>query len=281
VQSRLAQVGCQPPAHTASTPPRRPRPRTAPWFYGALVALAFAPGCAARATHVERGERYRAGSPRFDAYFADVHASHHDVDAAAERRRRARARLARSLGLDADASTSRLTRSVHEKSEALARKGVRLRVGEGGATAVGGPEEPSPVVQNLSSCVHAEAETVEWSSRARQRAHALRSRGQGLEPHLNELPWSRRDEGRRELRAADHDLSRQSERARSMGAESERFLASLRDATDEPKAHAKPHSKAHPKASPAHHPASKPPPPSAHPPAPKPPPAPGQDDFNP
>lgn len=249
-----------------------------------MAALSLTLGCSSSAhrTRVERGERYQSGSARFDAYFADVHASHRDVDAAAERRRRARARLARSLGLDADAGEGSIARSVRERSERLSHKGVRLHVSQNGANSQGGGEGAAPLVQNLSSCVRAEADTVEWSGRARHRADDLRRRGRGLEPHVDELPRTRRTEGRRELGAADRDLYRQSERARSMGSDSEHFIESLRRAAEgskhSPKASPKTPAKGHSKGD-KHRPPT-PDAPETDSPAPAP--APGQpDDFNP
>jgi hypothetical protein len=242
----------------------------------ALVSLVSLAGCAARPTHVERGERYHPGSPRFDAFFADVHASHRDGAAAAERRRHGRARLARSLGLQADASEASLTRSVRERSERLARKGVHLQISESGATAQGGDGSGAQLAQSLSACVRTESETVDWSARARHRAEELRSRGHNLENHVDDLPRSRRSEGRRELQAADHDLRRQSERARSMGADSEHFLGSLRQAAHPtrhaPHAHGKGHGKQHP--GPNQGPAPARPPPADAPPT-------SPDDFDP
>ncbi|HEU4411601.1 MAG TPA: hypothetical protein VFS43_40530 [Polyangiaceae bacterium] len=245
MQSRLAPAGHPP----AARPAGGPRPRPPVWALAALAALCLTLGCAttSRRTHVERGERYRSGSARFDAYFADVHASRRDLDAAAERRRRARARLARSLGLDPDAGEGSIARSMRERSERLAHKGIHLHVGRNGASSQGGAEGASPLVQNLSSCVRTEADTVEWSGRARHRADDLRRRGRGLEPHVDELPRTRRSETRHELRAADHDLYRQSERARSMGTDSEHFIESLRQAAEDPKRTHKTRTKAPPK----------------------------------
>jgi hypothetical protein len=231
VQSRLAHQRRRPDA-----PSRRPRrPSARAWACAALVALSSAAGCAHRnAAGARGGERYRAGSPRFDAYVADVRASRRDVDAAAERRHRARGRLAHGLGLGPDASPSMIARALRERAERWRRRGLDVRVDPTGATARGG--NGGPVVQSLSSCARTEGDTIGWAGRARRRADDLRARGDDLERHLDDLPAARRPEGRRELRAADQDLRRQADLVTSMERESEDFLATLQEAAQGPPA---------------------------------------------
>jgi hypothetical protein len=97
-----------------------------------LVVLALTCGCSAFApkgpTEVARGEYYSSGRPDFDAFFLSLHEKQVELLAAPSEPRAARDRLASSVGLAAEASDDALRRRMTQEMQALAARGLRLRL---------------------------------------------------------------------------------------------------------------------------------------------------------
>lgn len=119
------------------------------WLFAVVLTSACSAFAPKGPTEVARGEYYSSGRPEFDGFFLSLHEKQVELLAAPHEPRTAREHLASSVGLTADASDEVLRRRLNEELQALAARGLRLRL-----------EVPAPTSSPGSATLFASETTI-------------------------------------------------------------------------------------------------------------------------
>ncbi|MFW5739327.1 MAG: hypothetical protein ACOC1F_03060 [Myxococcota bacterium] len=214
------------------------------------MAAAVAPGCrpkrpaATAATSVGQGERFEAGTPVYDEYFATVHELHSAVATAELEERDACTSLATMLHLLPTASAEQVLRKLRERTDELPR--MRLVI-----DAAGEHDEdqhakielldgarPEDDVRNLIMIMEATARAdLDLAARMAElpeRSHRMHSVGKalidGTDKEFADQSPQRRQRIRRELEASLDVLVLVANAAREVEKRARAFVAGMQDA---------------------------------------------------